>query len=270
MARLNGIDQINGAPPAPANTVELPFTAGDITNLVPGTAYQGFVRACKGALCSAWSDPVPFTTEALNPPANTPMNVNTDYFRSVAINSTNFTLEWRRTPALGATTFRLDIYGPGGFLSSQTFNWTSSAQLFTQLNAIPDRVYSAYLRACNNEGCSDARWVSVHTSAGGDSPPVITSVVEGVSNREWDISWTYTPVLPTLSEFILEHTSPGLGGLVWVPVSVPLPVPAPIPPAPYTLHFTLPTVPPSIAFRIKACRQPSGTCTDYSNIGRAQ
>jgi hypothetical protein len=252
-ARLNGVLQFNFAPPAAAVDAVDDRSTGRIDSLQPGTTYQGFARACKGAVCSAWSDPVAFTTEALNPPTG-----NSDYFRADQIAPTSFRLVWRKSNAGSVTQFRLVIRGPQ-FETVVTVPWTSSEQTFLRSNLLIDRQYSAFLFLCNGDGCSAGEFIPIHTSNAGESPPVITSVAR-VSDHEWDINWIHlpAPTMPPVLAFELDSTLPAAGGLVWSTTQIS--------PTLSTIRVVRPVAPPSIAFRIRACR--AAGCTDHSNIAR--
>lgn len=252
-ARLNGVLQFNFAPPAAAVDAVDDRSTGRIDSLQPGCTYQGFARACKGAVCSAWSDPVAFTTEALNPPTG-----NSDYFRADQIAPTSFRLVWRKSNAGSVTQFRLVIRGPQ-FETVVTVPWTSSEQTFLRSNLLIDRQYSAFLFLCNGDGCSAGEFIPIHTSNGGESPPVITSVAR-VSDHEWDINWIHlpAPTMPPVLAFELDSTLPADGGLVWSTTQIS--------PTLSTIRVVRPVAPPSIAFRIRACR--AAGCTDHSNIAR--
>lgn len=252
-ARLNGILQFNFAPAAAAVDTVDDRSTGRIDTLQPGTTYEGFVRACKGAVCSAWSEPAAFTTEALNPPTG-----SSDYFRADQIASTSFRLVWRKAVAGNTTQFRVLIRGPQ-LESVLTVPWTSSEQTIVRSNLLIDRQYSAFLFLCNADGCSNGEFIPIHTSNAGESPPVITNVTRA-SDHEWDVTWDYVPgpTMPPILAFELDSTLPAVGALVWSTTQVS--------PTSRTIHVTRPTAPPSIAFRVRACR--AAGCTDHSNIAR--
>jgi len=265
-AKLNGILQVNAAPPVSANNEVDARTTGLIDGLSPGTAYQGFVRACKGLVCSAWSNGVDFTTRALAPPSGP-----ADYFRIDTITGTSFRAVWRKSTGTGISHFRLVIRGPQ-LDQTLVIPYATTEQTFTRSGLFTDRQYSVYLLICNagpmgaptDLVCSDGQFLPVHTGATvgtnvGETPPVITSVVRA-SNHDWVVNWSYSPSpsLPAPIAYTLEHTVPTAGGLTWNPTQVSIAV--------NTVQVTLPAAPPSIAFRIKACR--ASGCTDFSNVAR--
>lgn len=254
-ARLNGIAQVNLSPAVGANNTRDASTAGLITGLSPGSAYEGFVRACRLAICSAWTGPVAFTTRTLAVPTS-PLT----FFRVQpgSLGATSFALEWLKNPLGNATHVRLNLFGPR-MLFSEHRPLTNTPDLRVISNLEIDHIYTAFIRVCNANGCGPAQSLSIHTLGGDEMPPVITDVSR-VSDREWDVTWTYTPAtnLPAVQSIQLDSTIPTGGGMTWTTTSLAATV--------RTYRVTRPSGTPSIAFRVRACR--AAGCTDYSDVRR--
>lgn len=237
----------------PPNDGDVAFTQGTIAGLSPGTTYSVHVRSCRSGYCSSWVSGGTATTQAIAPPA--PVT----WFRVRNVSSTSFEVQWPTPPPLGASHYKLVVWGPG---HNQTLTIPIGSSTYTRTGLQANEHYSLFMMACKSTpspgACSSARDLVIRTVGVGPSPYNFRISSSSQSPQTWTLAWDMNTTGPNgvPTGYELESYVPTSGGFIWVSHATATTSYVYTPPAP--VH--------SPSFRVRACW--SSGCSDYAPIIR--